>query len=128
MLNEAPKKKWRLAQFIPICAPARKKPEIMKNPTRKLKVVEATGLEHTVDAPPILVASSHRPATQPSTDEEWRHPPEEAGLIRSQPSPQAVIERSVRSSGRVRRILCGSRRSGRATEKQSNESAPVSPA
>jgi predicted RNA-binding Zn-ribbon protein involved in translation (DUF1610 family) len=31
----------------------------MKNPTRKLRVVEATGLEHTVDAPPILVASSH---------------------------------------------------------------------
>jgi len=27
----------------------------MKNPTRKLRVVEATGLEHTVDAPPILV-------------------------------------------------------------------------
>jgi predicted RNA-binding Zn-ribbon protein involved in translation (DUF1610 family) len=33
--------------------------EIMQNPTRKLRVAEATGLEHTVDAPPILVASSH---------------------------------------------------------------------
>jgi predicted RNA-binding Zn-ribbon protein involved in translation (DUF1610 family) len=32
---------------------------IMQNATRKLRVVEATGLEHTVDAPPILVASSH---------------------------------------------------------------------
>jgi predicted RNA-binding Zn-ribbon protein involved in translation (DUF1610 family) len=32
---------------------------MMQNPTRKLRVVEATGLEHTVDAPPILVASSH---------------------------------------------------------------------
>jgi hypothetical protein len=31
----------------------------MKNPTRKLRVVEATGLEHTVDAPPVLVASSN---------------------------------------------------------------------
>jgi predicted RNA-binding Zn-ribbon protein involved in translation (DUF1610 family) len=31
----------------------------MKNPTRNLKVVEATGIEHTVDAPPVLVASSH---------------------------------------------------------------------
>jgi hypothetical protein len=31
----------------------------MRNPTRKLRVVEATGLEHTVDAPPVLVASSH---------------------------------------------------------------------
>src|SRR5271155_452390 len=68
---------------------------MMQNPTRKLRVVEATGLEHTVDAPPVLVASSHTidflcgncgtvstarnagPATQPSTDEEWRHPPEE---------------------------------------------------
>jgi hypothetical protein len=33
--------------------------ETMKNPTRNLKVVEATGIEHTVDAPPVLVASSH---------------------------------------------------------------------
>ena len=32
--------------------------DTMKNPTRKLRVVEATGLD-TVDAPPILVASSH---------------------------------------------------------------------
>jgi hypothetical protein len=31
----------------------------MQNRTRKLRVVEATGLEHTVDAPPVLVASSH---------------------------------------------------------------------
>jgi predicted RNA-binding Zn-ribbon protein involved in translation (DUF1610 family) len=31
----------------------------MQNPMRKLRVVEATGLEHTVDAPPVLVASSH---------------------------------------------------------------------
>jgi hypothetical protein len=33
--------------------------DIMKNPTRKLRVVEARGTEHTVDAPPVLVASSH---------------------------------------------------------------------
>jgi hypothetical protein len=31
----------------------------MRNPTRKLRVVEATGIDHTVDAPPVLVASSH---------------------------------------------------------------------
>jgi len=31
----------------------------MENPTRKLRVVEATGLEHAVDAPPVLVATSN---------------------------------------------------------------------
>ena len=31
----------------------------MENPQRTLRVVEARGIEHTVDAPPILYASSH---------------------------------------------------------------------
>ena len=31
----------------------------MKNPTRKFRVVEATGMENAVSAPPVLMASSH---------------------------------------------------------------------
>jgi DNA-directed RNA polymerase subunit RPC12/RpoP len=32
---------------------------IMENPQRTLRVVEARGIENVVDAPPILIASSH---------------------------------------------------------------------
>jgi predicted RNA-binding Zn-ribbon protein involved in translation (DUF1610 family) len=32
---------------------------MMENPQRTLKIVEATGIEHTVNAPPVLMASSH---------------------------------------------------------------------
>ena len=31
----------------------------MGNPQRKLKIVEATGMEHALHAPPVLVASSN---------------------------------------------------------------------
>jgi hypothetical protein len=31
----------------------------MDNPQRTLRVVEATGIEHSANAPPILCASSH---------------------------------------------------------------------
>jgi DNA-directed RNA polymerase subunit RPC12/RpoP len=31
----------------------------MVNPQRTLRIVEATGIEHAINAPPILYASSH---------------------------------------------------------------------